>query len=144
MGLQAYIQFATEHPVCFLATVEGDQPRVRTFLLWFADETGFYFVPLEGKEITKQLKAHPKAEICFFNNATDPGGWKHLRVAGEVEFLEDEGSLAKAYENRSFLDDILGFSVESLVRPFRIAAGEAHFWVLGDNMKEQQIERLRF
>ena len=113
-------------------------------MLWFADETGFYFVPMAGKGVTEQLKAHPKAEVCFFNNSTDPGGWKHLRIAGEVEFLEDEESLAKAYENRSFLDALVGFSVESLVRPCRIASGEAHFWTLGDNMKEAQIEKLAF
>jgi uncharacterized pyridoxamine 5'-phosphate oxidase family protein len=144
MSFEDCIKFATENLVCFFATADGDQPRVRTFLLWHADESGFYFVPLSQKELTRQLQQNPKVEVCFYNNATDPSGWKQLRVTGEIEFLEDEESLEKAYQNRSFLDDLLGFSVRPLVRPCRIATGEAHFWTLADNLKESEIERIRF
>ena len=65
MELQDYTQFATENPVCYLATAEGDQPRVRTWLLWFADESGFYFVAMAPKEVTKQMQQNPKVEVCF-------------------------------------------------------------------------------
>jgi pyridoxamine 5'-phosphate oxidase len=41
MGLKDYIAFASEHRVCQLATADGDQPRVRTLLMWHADESGF-------------------------------------------------------------------------------------------------------
>ena len=144
MDLKDCIKFATENPVCYLATAEGDQPRVRTFLLWYADESGFYFVPTGDKQVTKQLRQNPKLEVCFYNNAADAADWKQMRVTGEIEFLEDEESLEKAYQNRSFLDDILGFSVRPLVRPCRIPTGEVHFWTLGDNLKESEIERIRF
>lgn len=144
MDIQDCIKFATENPVCYLATADGDQPRVRTFLLWYADESGFYFVAMSPKQVTKQLQRNPKVEVCFYNNAADPADWKQMRVMGEIEFLEDEESLEKAYQNRSFLDDIVGFSVRPLVRPFRIPAGEAHFWTLADNLKEPEIERLKF
>jgi pyridoxamine 5'-phosphate oxidase len=144
MDFQDCTKFATDNPVCYLATTDGDQPRVRTFLLWYADESGFYFVPLSTKEVAKQLQRNPKVEVCFYNNAADPADWKQMRVTGEIEFLEDEESLEKAYQNRSFLDDILGFSVRPLVRPFRIPTGEAHFWTLADNLKEAEIEKLNF
>ncbi len=144
MDIQDYVTFATENPVCYLATADGDQPRVRTWLLWYADESGFYFVPMSTKEVTKQLQRNHKVEICFFNNAADPADWKQMRVMGEIEFLEDEESLEKAYQNRSFLDDIVGYSVRPLVRPIRIPAGEAHFWTMADNMKESEIEKLKF
>ncbi len=144
MNIQDCIEFATGNPVCYLATADGDQPRVRTWLLWYADESGFYFVPMSTKEVTKQLKQNPKAELCFYNNAADAANWKQLRVTGEVEFLEDEETLEKAYQNRSFVDDMVGYSVRSLVRPFRIATGEAHFWTAADNLKESEIERLKF
>ena len=144
MDLKDCIKFATENPVCYLATAEGDQPRVRTFLLWYADESGFYFVPTGQKEVTKQLQQNPKLEVCFYNNAADAADWKQMRVTGEIEFLEDEENLEKAYQNRSFLDDILGFSVRPLVRPCRIPTGEAFFWTLGDNLKESEIEKIRF
>jgi len=99
---------------------------------------------MSTKEVTKQLQRNPKVELCFYNNAADPADWKQMRVTGEIEFLEDEESLEKAYQNRSFLDDIVGFSVRPFVRPIRIPAGEAHFWTLADNMKESEIERLKF
>jgi hypothetical protein len=67
-----------------------------------------------------------------------------MRVAGEAEFLEDEGSLERAYENRSFLDPILGFSVRPWLRPFRVASGEACFWTLPDNLKESEVEKIQF
>jgi uncharacterized pyridoxamine 5'-phosphate oxidase family protein len=111
---------------------------VRTFLLWYADESGFYFVPLSTKQVTEQLKRNPKLELCFFNNAADPAEWKHLRVMGEAEFLEDKETLDRAYENRSFLDPLLGFSAKPFLRPFRVAAGEAYFWTLPDNLKNRK------
>jgi pyridoxamine 5'-phosphate oxidase len=144
MDFQDCVQFATENPVCYLATADGDQPRVRTWLLWYADESGFYFVAMSTKEVAKQLQRNPKVEVCFYNNATDAAGWKQMRVKGEIEFLEDEESLEKAYQNRSFLDDIVGFSVKSLVRPFRISTGEARFWTLANNLKEQELEGIKF
>jgi pyridoxamine 5'-phosphate oxidase len=144
MDFQDCIKFATDNPVCYLATTDGDQPRVRTFLLWYADESGFYFVPMSTKEVAKQLQRNPKVEVCFYNNAADPADWKQMRVMGEIEFLEDEESLEKAYQNRSFLDDIVGYSVRPLVRPFRIPTGEAHFWTLANNLKEAEIEKLNF
>jgi pyridoxamine 5'-phosphate oxidase len=38
MDLKDCIEFANKNPVCWLATAEGDQPRVRGFLLWYTDE----------------------------------------------------------------------------------------------------------
>lgn len=144
MDIQDCIKFATENPVCFFATAEGDQPRVRTWLLWYADESGFYFVAIEGKQSTKQLAQNPKIEVCFFNNAAEPQDWKHMRLAGEIEFLKTEEALGKAYEARSFLDPIVGKSVEPLVRPFRVYTGEAHFWTLAGFLKEAELERVIF
>jgi pyridoxamine 5'-phosphate oxidase len=144
MDLQDCIKFATENPVCYLATADEDQPRVRTMPLWFADESGFYFIPLAPKEVTKQLQKNPKIEVCFFNNAGDPANWKQMRVTGKVEFLDDEETLEKAYENRAFLDAALGRPAKPLLRPLRIFTGKAHFWTMADALKEPEIERVKF
>jgi uncharacterized pyridoxamine 5'-phosphate oxidase family protein len=144
MNLADCIEFATKNPVCHFATTDGDQPRVRTFLLWYADESGFYFVPISIKDVAKQLKLNPKVEVCFYNNAADPADWRQMRVSGEVDFLEDEENLEKAYQNRAFLDDLVGFSVKPFVMPCRISSGEVHFWTLANNFRESEIERLRF
>ncbi|MGA3197859.1 MAG: pyridoxamine 5'-phosphate oxidase family protein [Halobacteriota archaeon] len=43
MDFDECIQFATEHPICAVATVDSDQPRVRMLGMWFATTEGFYF-----------------------------------------------------------------------------------------------------
>jgi uncharacterized pyridoxamine 5'-phosphate oxidase family protein len=144
MDIQDCVKFATENPVCYLATADGDQPKVRTWLLWYADEGGFYFVGIAGKEVTQQLEHNPKVELCFFNNAPQPQDWKHMRLMGKVEFLTTEEMLDKAYEARSFLDPIVGRSVKPLVRPFRVYTGEAHFWTLAGFLREPELERVTF
>jgi pyridoxamine 5'-phosphate oxidase len=144
MDMQDCINFATANPVCYVATVDGDQPRVRGFLMWYADESGFYFITMSPKEVSKQLQKNPKVEVCFYNNPAELQGAKQLRVTGEAEFLADEEIREKAYQTRSFLDAIVGESVRPYTRVFRIATGEAHFWTLADNLKEPGLERLKF
>ena len=68
MEVNDYIKFANENPISYLATIEGTQPHVRGFQLWYADNTGLYYSSAAGKEIYKQLKDNPKVEICFFNS----------------------------------------------------------------------------
>jgi pyridoxamine 5'-phosphate oxidase len=144
MGLKECAQFATEHPVCFLGTIDGDQPRVRTLLMDHADETGFYFIVLAGKQMTKQIRANPKVEVCWYNNPAELTDCKQLRVYGTAEFLTDQDSKGWAVRNRAFLDDVTGRSVSQLAMPIRIAHGDAHFWVLTDTAAEAEVEHLRF
>jgi len=54
MEIKEFIQFARASPVCFLATADGDQPHVRGMLLFFADETSFYFGPLSPNQMCIQ------------------------------------------------------------------------------------------
>ncbi len=145
MDLQECITFATENPVCYIATADGDQPRVRAVLMWFANEDGFYFVIFSQKEVSKQLHNNPKTEICFYNTPPELPQAKQMRVSGEAEFLDDAELKKKAYENRNFLDDLAGKSIEPFLEVFRIASGEAWFWTLAsDVFKEPDLERLQF
>ena len=139
MTMKEYINFATEHPVCWLSTEEGDQPRVRTFLLWRANEDGFYFETLNPKDVYKQLKNNPKVEICFFNSESDLGKTKTMRLTGEVEFLNDPDLKKQLLADLPFLQD-----AEPVLEIFRIHSGEAFFWTMADVLKEKEIERVRF
>ena len=65
MTFKEFIKFANENKSSYLATVEGDQPRVRGFFMWFADQTGFYFHTGAIKSVYGQLKQNPKVEVCF-------------------------------------------------------------------------------
>ena len=144
MDFQDCVKFATENPVCYVATMDGDQPRVRTFLLWYADASGFYFITMSPKEVTRQLQKNPKIEVCFYNNPPGLQDARQMRVTGEAAFLDDEEVREKAYQTRSFLDAIVGQSVRPFTRVFRISTGEARFWTLANNLKEQGLERIKF
>ncbi len=62
----------------YLATVDGDQPRVRPFGTVDVFEDRLYIQTGKVKSVSKQLEANPKVEICAFMD----GKW--LRVAGRL------------------------------------------------------------
>lgn len=144
MNLQDCLTFANNFPSCALATVEGDHPRVRTFQLWFADETGFYFVTFSTKDVSRQLKANPRVELCFFNNPANFQGMRQLRVTGRVDFVEDEAIKGRAIQERSFLEKAVGEPLGPTLEVFRVSSGEAHFWTVKDFLKEPRTEFVRF
>jgi uncharacterized pyridoxamine 5'-phosphate oxidase family protein len=144
MDLKECVQFATEHPVCYLATIDGDQPRVRALLMDHADETGFYLTVLTGKDMTNQLHKNPKVEVCWYNNPADLADCKQLRVTGRVEFLNDEKSKSRAWDNRSFLEQVTGRKLKDRIEALKISHGEAHFWVLTDAGGEEDLTRIKF
>ncbi len=137
--LKECIDFANEVKLCFLATAQGDQPRVRALGFWFADETGFYFQTGAVKEFYSQLKVNPKTEVCFYRPQPDGMTGKMLRVAGSAEFIDDRSMKEKAMADRPFLK-AFGLSAESpALILFRIAHGEAHFWTIETNLKPKEI-----
>jgi len=77
-NLERVCQFLEEAQTYYLATVEGDQPRVRPFGTALIFEGKLYIQTGKRKAVSKQLAVNPKAEICAFHN----GIW--LRVAGEL------------------------------------------------------------
>jgi uncharacterized pyridoxamine 5'-phosphate oxidase family protein len=127
-----------------VATTDGDQPRVRGMLMWYADETGFYFMTFSPKKFSEQLKSNPKVEVCFYNNPAELQNAKQMRVTGEVEFIDDPETLDKAHETRAFLEPLAGQPLRPLTVVFRISSGEAHFWTLMDVLKERELERIQF
>ncbi len=143
MNVQECVQFASQHPVCYLATADGSQPRVRTVLLVKADETGFYFDLLRPKKMVKQLLDNPKAEVCFYNNAPDLMQARQMRVTGIMELVEDEALVQKVASDRSFLDQLAGQPTGPLTMVFRLCHSEVHFWTMNDILKEDQLERVQ-
>ncbi len=130
MKNQDIIDFTNANPICYLATADGNQPRVRAMGFWFADETGFYFQTGSIKKLVTELQTNPKAEACFYNNSN---GGRMLRIEGEMEFLEDHELKAKAIKDRPFLLQF-GLTAESPeLIIFRLAHGKAHFWTMADN-----------
>ena len=85
-------RFLKEAGTYYLATVEGDQPRVRPFGTVNLFEEKLYIQTGKVKEVSKQIHANPKVEICAFKD----GKW--LRIAGTL--VEDDRREAR----KSMLD----------------------------------------
>ena len=66
MDFSECIAFANANPVTYIASVDGDQPRVRAFAMWFADRTGFYYHTGTPKSVYSQLSKNPRTELCFY------------------------------------------------------------------------------
>lgn len=139
MNIQDCIKFANENPICYLATIEDDQPRVRALGFWFANETGFYFQTASMKDIPYQLDKNPKAEAAFYKHEGMIGTM--LRVAGETEFINDKAFKERVLEERPFLK-AFGLTAESPeLIIFRIPHGEAYFWTMENNLKPKEYIR---
>lgn len=79
-GIERVLEFLDKANTYFLATAEGDQPRVRPFGTVLVYDGKLYIQTGKVKPVSKQLAINPKAEICAFDGST--GAW--LRVAGEL------------------------------------------------------------
>lgn len=101
--MEKVYKFLKEVGTYYLATVEGDQPRVRPFGTVLIFEGKLYIQTGKKKPVSKQLKANPKAEICAFKD----GVW--LRLAGELvedDRYEVKKAMLDAYpELRSMYDE---------------------------------------
>ncbi len=87
--MQEVYEFLKKCGTYYLATVEGDQPRVRPFGTVAIFEGKLYIQSGKVKEVSKQLQKNPKAEICAFAD----GKW--LRVSGRL--VRDDRYEPKAY-----------------------------------------------
>lgn len=85
--MQRIIDFLKDAETYYLATVEGDQPRVRPFGTIHAFEGKLYIQTGKVKAVSKQIHANPKVELCAFKDGT----W--LRLAGEL--VEDDRTEAR-------------------------------------------------
>ena len=65
MVKEEIFKLMNENPVFHLATMDGDQPRVRGMLLFRADEEGIIFHTASTKDVFQQIMKNPKAELCF-------------------------------------------------------------------------------
>jgi uncharacterized pyridoxamine 5'-phosphate oxidase family protein len=141
MDFKDCVKFANDNKTCYLATVEGDQPRVRALGMWYADETGFYFQAQTVKALYKQLQNNPKVEIYF--NTKDYS--KVMRVSGKVKIITDLKIKEKCIEERPFIKNF-GITTPDnpLLAVFQVYTGEAYFWTMADTMKEAGLPRIKF
>ena len=94
--MQELYEFLKACGTYYLATVEGDQPRVRPFGTIDIFEDKLYIQTGKVKDVSKEMQANPKVEICAFD------GQKWIRVAGEVvrdDRVEPKKHMLDSYPN---------------------------------------------
>jgi uncharacterized pyridoxamine 5'-phosphate oxidase family protein len=91
--MREVIQFLLDNKVFFLATAEGDQPKVRPLGFVMEYDGKLCFCTNNRKDMFRQMKANPKVEIC----ASAPDG-QVLRITGKAGFLSDRNARVKALE----------------------------------------------
>lgn len=101
--MERVYEFLKNVETYYLATLEGDQPRVRPFGTVNLFENKLYIQTGKVKSVSKQLMNNPKVEICAFRD----GQW--LRLSGELiedDRIEAKKSMLDTYPNlRSMYDE---------------------------------------
>jgi len=71
-------EFLKDCGVYYLATMDGNQPRVRPFGTVSIFDNHLYIQTGKSKNVSKQIEANPNVEICAFKD----GKW--IRVTGKL------------------------------------------------------------
>lgn len=130
--MERVCQFLKEAGTYYLATVEGDQPRVRPFETAHIFEGRLYIQTGKVKPVSKQLMANPKAEICAFHGGT----W--VRISGELveddrvearkSMLDAYPSLRKMYDENDGNTQVFYFqNATAIFSSFTAAPETIHF-----------------
>ena len=94
--MQEVYKFLKEAGTYYLATVDGNQPRVRPFGTIDIFEGKLYIQTGKSKDVSKQIQANPLVELCAFKD----GQW--LRVAGKL--VRDDRREPKVHMLEAFPD----------------------------------------
>jgi len=92
--MQEVYDFLKAAETYYLATVEGDQPRVRPFATYDIFDEKIYIMTGRAKDVSKQIAANPKVELCAFKD----GIW--LRIMAEA--VDDDRIEAKEHMLEEF------------------------------------------
>lgn len=100
--MKEVLEFIKSCGVYYLATTEGDQPRVRPFGTAEEFEGKLYIQTGKKKDCYRQLLENPNAEICCFKD----GRWLRLkgklipddRTEAKKDMLDKNPSLRSMYD----------------------------------------------
>jgi len=117
-GLALAVIAADRFP--YLATIDGNQPRVRPVSPVRTDRFTVYIANLRAYHKTAEIAANPKVELCYLDDAHD-----QVRITGVAEVVTDRPLLQSIWDANPLLRQYLG-SMENpqliiyRVRPVRV------------------------
>ena len=95
--MKEVVDFLNENRIFYLATIEGDKPRVRPFGFVMEFEGKLCFTTNRLKQCSIQMKTNPNVEICSCSPNMELT-MKWARVIGRVVFLDSIPAKEKAFE----------------------------------------------
>jgi len=141
MNYEDVLSFVRENPACTVATIDGDQPRVRWFLsIFFEGDDSIYFTTTTAKNVGRQIGANPKTELCYLA----PDASRMLRITTEFEDIDDRKKKEDIIERQSYLKDAKVGADDPAFMLLRVKNGKARFWSMADNLKEDGLEMIEF
>jgi len=111
-----------------LATLDGDQPRVRPVSPVRVDGFTIYVANLRRYGKTREIAANPKVELCYLDDEHD-----QVRITGVAEVLTDEALLKEIWESNPLLRKYLGTPENPELIIYRIRPERVRFmreWAL--------------
>lgn len=138
MTREEVIEFAAKNPVCSIATIDGNRPRVRMIMLYQADGNGIIFCTGRPKDLNKQLQANPAAEMCFYN--ADEG--RMVRIEGSAKSLDDLELKKKVVEKFTFLKPVVESRGYDVMVCYRLDNAKATTWTMETNFEPKQYIEL--
>jgi uncharacterized pyridoxamine 5'-phosphate oxidase family protein len=87
-------EFLKKCKTYYIATIDGDQPRVRPFGTVNIFEDKLYIQTGKSKDVSRQMMKNPKIEICTMNG----GEWIRIQaLAVEDDRVEAKQSMLDSY-----------------------------------------------
>ena len=86
-----------------LATIDGDQPRLRPVSPVRVDGFTIYVANLRSYGKTREIAANPRVELCYLDDAHD-----QVRITGVAEVLTDRAALEEIWQSNPLLRRYLG------------------------------------
>lgn len=91
----------------YLASIDGDQPRVRPVSPVRTDGFTVYVANLRSYHKTQEIAANPKVELCYLD-----GDHNQVRITGIAVIVDDRETLESIWAENPLLRQYLG-SVEN-------------------------------
>jgi general stress protein 26 len=111
-----------------LATIDGDQPRVRPVSPVRVEQFVIYVANLRQYHKTAEIAACPKVELCYLDDRHD-----QVRITGIAEVLSDARLLSEIWETNPLLRKYLGSPDNPALIIYRIRPTRVRFmqeWAL--------------
>jgi general stress protein 26 len=111
-----------------LATIDGDQPRLRPVSPVRTDGFTVYVANLRNYHKTAEIAANPKVELCYLDDHHD-----QVRLTGVAEVVTDRALLQEIWDANPLLRQYLGSLDNPALIVYRIKAARARFmkeWAL--------------